>query len=169
MDSLERFHYDLLINQLAEMSDDQRSAAIQEATSRATVLRESIIHRGWRFFSPFYCFSCGALISLSQFLFARCCGSCDVSDSKTTRMLPYRTIFAGHCERLPNCGENPSDLVGLKILDPKTANNYPLRYRPKIQPLPPRFPRPSILRPGDHQHPRPVWCSSDLPRREPSH
>lgn len=51
-----------------------------------TAQAHGMLHRGWRFWPPYACSRCGRRITAHQFAFARMCGGCDHSDSRTVRL-----------------------------------------------------------------------------------
>lgn len=98
--------------------------------------------RGWRFYSPFYCMGCGIAVDARQWAFSRSCGPCDVSYSRTRRLL-YGKCFAGRRELLTLCeNANPDDERGFipedHFVDPSEREKYPVMVRPERRPIPPR-------------------------------
>jgi hypothetical protein len=76
----------------------------------------SMEHRGWRFFYPFYCFTCGARVCPHQFAFSRSCGPCNLSESRSRILSPMeRRIFAGRHVRCGSGGR--ADLNNLDVID----------------------------------------------------
>jgi hypothetical protein len=99
-------------------------------------------YRGWKFTPPFICMACGIEICFRQWAFSRTCGPCDVSDSKTRRLL-YLKCFAGPHEKLPTWkSDGPHrNIQERDFIDPAKRLNYPLmrmRTPPTPKPLPPR-------------------------------
>lgn len=78
--------------------------------------------RGWRFRPPFICMGCGVPVDIQQWAFSRSCGPCDVSHSRTRRVL-YR-CFSGPRELIdPN---DPLLIPPDKFIDPKNREQYPI-------------------------------------------
>ena len=74
-------------------------------------------HRGWRFFYPFYCFTCARRVCPRQFAFSRSCGGCDVSHSRTAVISPFaKKIFAGRHGRLLHPTPSRTDLSSVQII-----------------------------------------------------
>lgn len=94
---------------------------------------QPLVHRGWEFSTPFHCFYCGVQISAHQFAFARACGGCDVSESRTRRLSPYdRRAFTGPHKQV---GQTSDHLfINPQWLDPATREQYPVLHRPRVVP-----------------------------------
>jgi hypothetical protein len=97
------------------------------------------IYRGWKFTPPFICMCCGIEVCFRQWAFSRSCGSCDVSNSRTRRLL-YRQCFAGPHELVDSKAEGfiPAD----HFIDPADREKYPVMHHEPRIPHPRPFPRP---------------------------
>lgn len=96
--------------------------------------------RGWRFWPPFFCMTCGIAINTKQWLFARICGGCDCSAGARAR--EHGITFAGRCELI-----NAKESVIQRILDPRSEEGKTLsaavqtrrkrlpRYMPHNRPI----------------------------------
>lgn len=91
-------------------------------------------YRGWKFTPPFICMGCGIEVCFRQWAFSRSCGACDVSDSKTRRVL-YLQCFAGPHEKLPTWNQEDGDIRQDHFLDPKDAPDYPVLRPSRISPV----------------------------------
>jgi hypothetical protein len=91
--------------------------------------------RGWRWTPPFICMGCGIEVCYTQWAFSRSCGSCDVRESLTRRLL-YRQCFAGAHEKLPTWNVENYDIPEEHFVDPKTRMMHPVISppRPPLQP-----------------------------------
>ncbi len=82
-------------------------------------------YRGWKFSPPFICMGCGIEICFRQWAFSRSCGPCDVSNSKTRRLL-YHKCFAGPHIKLPTWSEEENDIQESHFVNPSTRLDYPV-------------------------------------------
>jgi hypothetical protein len=99
-------------------------------------------HRGWRFRAPFVCMGCGIEVCPHQWAFSRSCGGCDMSVSKTRRLM-FRA-FVGPHEFI-----GPRDSLCLdesRFVDPAEKAGFPVLYERSPWttpwPQPPRRPNP---------------------------
>jgi hypothetical protein len=81
-------------------------------------------YRGWRWTPPFICMGCGVEVCHQQWAFSRSCGPCDVSNSRTRRLL-YRKCFVGPHEKLSTWSAEQGDIPEDHFVDPKDRMNYP--------------------------------------------
>lgn len=91
--------------------------------------------RGWRFFAPFICMGCGVVVDARQWAFSRSCSACDVSRSRTRRLL-YHRCFAGKRERLP--ASDRFDIPESDFVDPKDRDKHAVICKPQPR-RPPRL------------------------------
>jgi hypothetical protein len=82
-------------------------------------------YRGWKFTPPFICMGCGIEVCFRQWAFSRSCGSCDVSQS-TTRRLLYRKCFSGPHVKLSTWSAKESDIEESLFVDPGKRLEYPI-------------------------------------------
>jgi hypothetical protein len=102
-----------------------------------------IPHRGWRFFPPYACHSCGRVISAQQFAFARGCGGCDVGNSRTARLHCFdpRWFVLGRVVDERNGESLEIDPV---FVPASEAVDYPTTYREPRKPSPPPRQKPRL-------------------------
>jgi len=86
--------------------------------------------RGWRFTAPFICMGCGIEVCIHQWCFSRSCGSCDLSVSKTRRVM-FHQCFAGPREKLPTWRrgvKSHGDIPESHFIEPARREEFPLMY-----------------------------------------
>lgn len=99
-------------------------------------------YRGWKFTPPFICMGCGIEVCFRQWAFSRSCGGCDVSYSRTRRLIGGK-CFAGPHERLSTWNAEESAIPEDHFIDPSQREKYPvIRRRPEF----PRPPKPPFRR-----------------------
>lgn len=114
-------------------------------------------YRGWKFTAPFICMCCGIEICFRQWAFSRSCGPCDISDSKTHRVL-YGKCFAGPHVKLETWKASDRDIPESHFVDPADRLEYPVMLPVARRPPPPPpkpKPRPSPPRPQPPLRPTP--------------
>jgi hypothetical protein len=73
--------------------------------------------RGWKFWPPFFCMSCGIPVNVRQWLFSRICGACDTGHAgMISRRLGLS--FAGRVEKLPS--RDGDDCIVKTFIDVRT-------------------------------------------------
>jgi hypothetical protein len=82
-------------------------------------------YRGWRFTPPFICMGCGVEVCFRQWAFSRCCGPCDISGSRTRRVL-YGKCFAGPHYLLIGWSAQEHDIPEHHFIDPSERERYPV-------------------------------------------
>ena len=82
-----------------------------DAAYRRIVEQGGIEFRGYRFWPPFFCFTCGRGISANQWLFSRICGSCDSELGLIRSRSTDGRIFAGRVEIEEATRKGPSSIV----------------------------------------------------------
>lgn len=94
-------------------------------------------YRGWKFTPPFICMGCGIEICFRQWAFSRSCGSCDVSQSKTRRLLYYK-CFSGPHVKLSTWSAEENDIEEDHFVDPMKRLEYPILPQQKPFTPPPQ-------------------------------
>jgi len=127
----------------------------QQSNRRAfnRLLRTGIEFRGYRFWPPFFCFTCGRGISVSQWCFSRTCGGCDSSLGIARQQRTGGRLFAGQVEIDPKTRDQKYSIVERTeerggFLDPRAEEGKRLAsaaqeidHRPTRWPYKPPFPR----------------------------
>jgi hypothetical protein len=105
--------------------------------------------RGWKFWPPFFCMSCGRPINTNQWLFARICGGCDTGRAARISMLE-KVNFAGRVEKLPSV--DGDRCIVKQFIDPRTPEGKLKadRMRELLKPRP---------------HPLMPWLNTPRPKR----
>lgn len=83
-------------------------------------------YRGWRWTPPFICMGCGIEVCYRQWQFSRSCGACDVSESRTRKLLSGR-CFAGPHDKLSSWSAVKHDIPEDHFVDPKDRMKWKAR------------------------------------------